>query len=129
MILQYENTKGRWPYKLTNSYIHDLMRQWPPIQHKMFFIDGQQLIIHAGYAWDGVSCFPDRKEWLLASLVHDCLIQACDEGLCKDKLRDQAHIEMKYIVRKYSNSVWASVMYVGLRWFHRTYVNIKKILE
>ena len=83
------------------------------------------LTIKKGYTWDGLSSFPDRKQWLMGSAVHDTLIQMCDEGFIPDAERNECHREMRIILEHTSNKFWAYVIYAGLVMFHPLYRRLK----
>ena len=53
----------------------------PPVRIPGFVsLDRRGLYVYASYAWDGVTCGPDWRWWLRASLFHDALYQLIREG-------------------------------------------------
>ena len=130
-------TKGvdpKWKYQLTTSISIWLKnRSLPVITHPYFSItevgDRKVLTINKGYAWDGLTGFPDRDEWLLGSLVHDALIQGCDLGLVPNSMRQTCHEEMRDILERNSSHFWANLIWLGLTIFHPVYWRIKSKLQ
>lgn len=57
------------PWELGN---HDFQDEFGNVWLQM---RGKMLIVKKGYAWDGASLAPDFKDVILASCVHDALIQ------------------------------------------------------
>ena len=45
-------------------------------QKKLMSVIGQSIIIHAGYSFDGMTCYPDSSANLAAALLHDALYQS-----------------------------------------------------
>ncbi len=79
--------------------------------HKSEFIDldrSGKLLIKTGYSWDGATWFPDTKQIMLASLVHDALYQLMREGVLKSINRDAADIILRDICRDSGMSRWLS---------------------
>lgn len=68
--------KGKWAYMLTQSLHLEHAETLPRseiyygLEH-LATIDGNTTIIHAGYAWNGMSCWSDTPTNLLASCAHD----------------------------------------------------------
>lgn len=130
---KYEKTDHpRWKYVMTedltirmdNYYIFGF--RYGGIEHPYFRLtNGGMLTVKKGYAWDGLSSFPDREEWLMGSVVHDTLIQMCDESLIPDNERNECHREMRIVLEHTSNKFWAYVIYVGLVVFHPVYRRLK----
>ena len=69
--------RGAWAYMLTQSLQFRLPRAVPiPLEIHcgtvhISSVDKDVLTIHAGYAWDGCTCWPDSATNLLGSLPHD----------------------------------------------------------
>jgi hypothetical protein len=88
-----------YKYQLDETYVHRLTVPVPkPIHHPFFRIIGTELIVHAGYAWDGPSgpTF-DTKSFMRGSLVHDVLYQAMEMGLMSLDYREAADQELERI--------------------------------
>ena len=124
----------KWKYQLTTSISVWLKnRSLSVIEHPYFSIievgDRKVLTISKGYAWDGLTGFPDSVEWLLGSLVHDALIQGCELGLIPNSLRQTCHEEMRDILERTTSQVWANLIWLGLTIFHPVYWRIKSKLQ
>lgn len=124
----------KWKYQLTTSISIWLKnRSLPVIEHPYFSIievgDRKVLTINKGYAWDGLTGFPDRVEWLLGSLVHDALIQGCELGLIPNSMRQTCHEEMRDILERTTSQFWANLIWLGLTIFHPVYWRIKSKLQ
>lgn len=69
--------QGRWAYMLSTTIQFRLTRKIRNAleiysgKHHIASIAGDVLTIHAGYAWDGCTSWPDSPTNLLASLAHD----------------------------------------------------------
>jgi hypothetical protein len=84
------------------------------------------LEVKQGYAWDGLTCFPDRKEWLAGALVHDVLLQAIyDDKVLSKRALNESHRVMRGILKQTSEKHWAHLIYVGLLAFHKPWNWIK----
>lgn len=59
----------RLPWELGNhDFRDDKGRGW--LQFR-----GRLAVVHSGYAWDGASCAPDFPDVVIASCLHDALLQ------------------------------------------------------
>ena len=88
-------------------------------QHKYFTIAMNFVVIHKGYAWDGLSgpTF-DTDNSMLASLVHDIFYQAMREGLLPPSFRKTADQEFHRILIEQGMSKFrAWYMYSAVRIF------------
>ena len=86
---------GAWAYVLTGPVCFRVRgMKWLPREilcdgFDVGFIEGEMLTIYPGYAWNGMSCWPDSPTNILASLFHDFWYQVggvitrkqADEGL------------------------------------------------
>lgn len=112
----------KWKYQLTSSISIWLKnRSLPVIEHPYFSItevgDRKVLTINKGYAWDSLTGFPDRVEWLLGSLVRDTLIQGCDLGLIPNYMRQTCYEEMRDSLERTTSQFWANLIWLGLTIF------------
>lgn len=144
MIIEgkYKKTgRKKWKYELTDSASCSYRTEnvWGDRMHVenewysiTFFNDigGRphiQMRVKPGYAWDGLTGFPDRKEWLSAALVHDVLLQAIyDHKLLPKSGLNEAHRLMRDILKTQTESGWATLIYIGLRAFHKPWNWITK---
>lgn len=77
-------------------------------QHPYFNLrDDGMLYIGIGYAWDGLTGAIDDRRSLSASLVHDVVCQAVNEGLAPVELRARADRAFRRIML--ANGVWSLV--------------------
>lgn len=104
-LLRKEDKTGRVFFNLENNEGYD-----------------GSLEIFEDYAFDGLTWFPDVKAWLPAALVHDALIQICDEFGLDNSHRVLAHKEMGAMIGGWQGE---AVEY-GLRLFHPFYKLFKK---
>jgi hypothetical protein len=81
--------------------------------------DGR-LFIFSGYAWDGVTGFPDLPSMMRASCGHDVVFQMLREGLISDSKREYAF--------KTSNKDLATISKIdGLMW--PFYIMVNKAVD
>lgn len=52
------------------------------------------LILGKGYAWNGMTCWPDTKKNMKAGLVHDALYQLIQEGLLAMSWKNAADLTL-----------------------------------
>ena len=85
---EFENEKENTPwvakgkrYVVSRTLEIDLHKELPEYQggSRRFHIIGRTLFVDPGCSWDGATWAIDHKS-LLASLVHDCLCWAADDG-------------------------------------------------
>ena len=76
------------------------------------------LIVNAGYAWDGATCFPDMKSIMRGSLIHDALYQLMREGLLPSHWKDSADEELRRACVHDGMSKWlAQAVYLAVQKF------------
>lgn len=135
IVDKYKKTgREKWKYELTDqvSYSYPTENVWGEKlmvecdwYRLTFFhdIEGRkhiQVRVKTGYAWDGLTGFPDKTEWLSAALVHDVLLQAIyDHKLLPKSGLNEAHRLMRDILKTQTESGWATLIYIGLRAFHK----------
>lgn len=92
MSFEYRDLR-RYKYQLTAPYRHRVDRDelsyglGSPSQY--CFLQGDEIIFKAGYAWDGPSGPTiDTKSFMRGSLVHDGFYQLIREGALKMETRD-----------------------------------------
>jgi hypothetical protein len=106
--MKYEKIKipksddsGYWKYRLTEDCYfrppfriqHGLLCGYVPlVVAEWYSLSGHWVTVREGYAWDGMTCFPDLKRWLPYSLKHDVLCQAIhDDKVLPKHFIDSAH--------------------------------------
>ena len=125
MKLEYIKTGNKkWKYKLLSDYTFNAGREfpfWDDIETDWYKISNCGLItIKKGYAWDGLTGFPDRDEWLRAALDHDALMQAIyDDKKLSKYFIPWAHKVMHRILLEDTSKFWANLIYTGLKLFHK----------
>lgn len=89
--MKYRELKN-WKYQLTEDYIIETNITFPGCKETdlIYLEDNGKLIIRKGYAWDGATYYPDFKDIMRGSLVHDCLIQLVSEGYIDHDFRKSA---------------------------------------
>jgi len=117
--------RAGYKYQLEKAYVHQLSSAFPdiPEEYETGFVWlglNKQLIIKAGYAWDGPSGPTiDTKNFMRGSLVHDALYQMIRLGfLDKNVCRILADQELYTICREDGMGLpRANMVYYALRVF------------
>ena len=130
--LYYKRSPGKYKYVLQGNntlILDDKFALGCNIETPYILLNKSGLlVIKKGYAWDGLTLFPDFPKALRASLVHDALIQLCDEGHLGNGFRQSAHKEMyDYIQIDGGSNTLALTVYLGLTLFHPFYWRVKKL--
>ena len=88
------------------------------------------VLIRAGYAWDGATSAIDTKNFMRGSLVHDALYQLIRRGLLDSSYRKQADDILRQILREdgmsWVRSLW---VYKAVRMFGGKYILPKSSRE
>ena len=111
---------------------YDLTQPFPsrgnPYHEEVVYEDGyiklttyDTLTIKKGYAWDGLTFFPDHKSWLLGSLAHDALLQLWEAQNLPHWFKLSADKVMRDILKRTSSTFWATVIYEGMSLFYPFY--------
>ena len=113
----------KWSWKLNEQYSYrDDRFGGLNVNHEYFTICGNVMSIRAGYSYDGVTGFPDKKEWLRGALIHDVMLQAIyDEGLVPMRYLNTSHRIMRDIVKEDDNTFWGQLIFGGLMAFHKVW--------
>lgn len=121
----YEPTgEDVWKYVLEQDYSIYLGRFWKDYKYKDDYLELSSGILTCkkGYAWNGLTCFPDKKRWLSASLVHDALLGENREKLSAIKYNKKTYKEIhKVFYRELlnnTNKTESWFLYWGVRLFH-----------
>lgn len=119
----------KWKYALNQPYVVILTKavDIPNFNHEWFSLTDNVLLVNKDYHWDGLTCFPDAKRWLMASLVHDVLTQGIHEKVIDKKFIQSSHDEMYDIVHKTANIVEASIIWAGLTALYPIWARIRKV--
>ena len=126
-----QNLKYRSGYKYQLIADHSFQMSFAvpeEVEHKFFKIKGADLLVKSDYAWNGADYAIDTKSFIVASLVHDVLFQAFNEGLLNPettvKFRKGNKIEemqMGYAINE-ELVKWAKKN--GMPWWRRLYVKL-----
>jgi len=85
--------KGKYKYVLRNSYEVQTKIKGYRINGDYFKLyKSGNLVISQNYAWDGATLFPDTKEVMRGSCVHDCLFQMLRESIIPQDPRNWGEI-------------------------------------
>lgn len=104
----------KYKYQLVDRYEHDLdptfPKVWVSLNGNWVEIVGHQLIIKAGYCWDGASGPAlDTMDFAEPSLVHDTIYQLIAEGkLPKKPWKKYADSELRRIAELNNMPAWRS---------------------
>jgi hypothetical protein len=116
--------KDGFKYQLYLEHYHKLVcgvRATKKFDSDFISIDGTNLIIRRGYAWDGPSGpTVDTATFMRGSLVHDALYQLIREGAISEDSKDAADMELRYICLE--DGMWSARawwVYKGVRMFGR----------
>ena len=124
--------KGGYKYQLAQDYSMNL-KYMPSETIVTDYIELDMvgvLKIKKGYAWDGVTLWPDRDNMMRASLVHDALYQLITEGHLNDLHKPMADEAFKKVLIE--DGVWkwlASLYYKAVTRFGQPSSNPKKLLK
>jgi len=81
------------------------------VKHEYFTLFGNgTLIIKKGYQWNGANVAIDTREWIKASLVHDCGYQMIEEGMISCKHR-KAFDKLMYKLLRENGMSWFRAKY------------------
>ena len=82
----------RYKYQTTEEYSQEvnIQPENPVGNDYIQLAPSGLLIIHKHYSWDGATAFPDRKDIMRGSLVHDALYQLMREGHLEQDQRNNA---------------------------------------
>lgn len=97
-MFEYRSLRN-WKYQLTKDYVVETGIFIPNLIYTNYFnmeIEGK-LTIKSGYAWDGATFYPDFKDIMRGSLVHDCLLQMVTEHFITPECRKLADNLLKKI--------------------------------
>ncbi len=122
-MTQYRKLKG-WKYQLLDSYkiYVEIYPKTDIVTGYLHLTTGGQLIIRAGYAWDGVSgpTF-DTPCTMRASLIHDALYALMRLGMISTSYRKYADTLLRDILaydgRTFLNKIRAWYFYWAVRIF------------
>lgn len=89
----------KWKYQLIQDYVIETGILIPGLIYTDYFEmeAGGKLTIKSGYAWDGATFYPDFKDIMRGSLVHDCLLQMVAEHFIAPECRKLADNLLKKI--------------------------------
>lgn len=106
-------TSKKWRYVSSTSGVFELVGVQVPdcvIRHRgklLGFVKDNVLTIMAGYAWNGMSFYPEKEENIIDSMIHDFFYQT---GLIP---RKKADIILKNMSATHDKK--SSVIYYGVR--------------
>lgn len=81
--------------------------------HGYVVLDGKNLAVSRGYAWDGASGPTlDTESTMRASLAHDALYQLMREGLLSQDLRTLADLELRDLAVEDGMGKWRAWLWV-----------------
>ncbi|MDE0105591.1 MAG: DUF1353 domain-containing protein [Bryobacterales bacterium] len=118
--------KWDWEYELNEKVIY----QYKPsrarkakkfkwnAQHAYFEITSSEITVNEGYSWDGLTGWTDAEVTMRASLIHDVLYQAIEEGLL-DRSRDRKLADLIFrdiLMEDGTRRRWAKMLYKFVRW-------------
>ena len=102
--------KRKWKYRVYEDCRFKLHRRFPRVEHPFFEIDGHNMLIKAGYTFDGPSGpLYDTKKLIFVSLPHDAGYQAIREQLLEECWKIDLDKELEDMYRERTS--W------GLQWF------------
>lgn len=111
--------KAGYKYQLVADYTHFSQLTGHACRNSFCSLEPDgQLLIHAGYAWDGPSGPTiDTRNFMRGSLIHDALYQFLREGQLPADRRKEADQELDRCLKQDGMSAarrwW---VYTGLRW-------------
>ncbi len=119
--LTYINLKNK-KYELVKSigvYIPELKDvQIDTSIHPYIYLKDGNLLVKAGYHWDGATCVPANRDNLRASLFHDALYELMQLGLLDRKYRDVAdRMFRKICIEDGMSEFWADRFYEAVKMF------------
>jgi hypothetical protein len=106
-----------WAYTLTQSMQWRILgRNFPPMEihhgyYKIGMVAGNVLTVYAGYAWNGMSCWPDSPTSIMPSRWHDFWYQ-----VGRVLTRQQADEGLEHLLRLKNDST-PRLCYCGVRLF------------
>lgn len=119
------NLSGAWAYVLTqNMQFRVKVRNFPDMEilqngYEIGRVKGNVVTIYAGYAWNGMSCWPDTPTNLLASVWHDFWYQ-----VGKVVTRKDADLGLRHLLEvKNDGNAWkcyAAVRVCGWMFYGKT---------
>jgi hypothetical protein len=84
---------------LRHTLLHKVLDDPAYVERDFYAIDGGNLYIRHGYAWDGASGPAiDTVDTQRASLIHDVLWQAIEEGVIPEQYRPLTNLEFRDIL-------------------------------
>jgi molybdopterin-guanine dinucleotide biosynthesis protein A len=107
----------KWKYELEEDFYYEFKSE----RFNQFFdveyilMRNNSITIKKGYAWDGLTSWPDTKRNLRAALVHDALLQAQDLLLVHKDLTNDIHRVFRDML---PNRAEAWILYLGIRAFY-----------
>ena len=124
-----------YKYQLAEDYTHILQFDTEEsIDLPFIELNGTELLIKKGYAWDGPSGpTVDTKNFMVGALVHDVLYQLMRMDLISQQWRKAADLELKLLCLLFGMSRFrAYYVYRAVRRFARSAAmprNVKKVYE
>ena len=93
--------RGGYKYQLAEDYSINVDVRHPVETEFLVLLSDGDLLIKAGYAWDGPSGPTiDTKNFMRGSLVHDALYQLMREGHIPEDYREHADSMLREICRE-----------------------------
>lgn len=123
--IKYEPTNHPiWKYVLLEDYHVPLSGFWIDYEYEDDYMELKNCVLTCkkGYAWNGLTCFPDFKRYLLASLPHDVLLGENSYKIPKLEYTKRTYKEIHKVfyqeLLRNASKLEAKILYWGVLLFH-----------
>lgn len=119
--MRYQKKKS-YKYKLFEFAEFNLYHDFGFVNHDLFQICKNKMVIRKNYTWDGATSIPDTDKNFCPALIHDVLAQCMREGLMSIDMFNYANQELRlqYIERG-GWSWWGRVLSWGTNTFGKRF--------
>jgi hypothetical protein len=114
----------KYKYYLLEDFTVPLGGFWEEYDYEDDYVKlrNQQLTAKEGYAWNGLTCFPDAKRWLSASVPHDLLLGENGQKIGVLAYDNDTYEEIHKVfyeeLLRSTRKIEADVLYLGVKTFH-----------